>query len=51
MIVDSDTGAVTWTPRTDQVGRVVATWTATDADGGVAVESVEIDVLGVNSCL
>jgi RHS repeat-associated protein len=48
MTVDSQSGQVTWTPTAGHVGRTVVTFVATDAQGGAAVQSFEIDVLGVN---
>ncbi len=49
LTIDAQSGQVTWTPTTGQAGREVVTLVATDADGGVAVQSFEIDILGVNS--
>ncbi len=49
MAIDDKTGLVTWTPTADQAGRMTVTLVATDAEGGVAVQAFEIDVLGVNT--
>lgn len=47
--VDRQTGQVTWIPTAGQIGRHVVTVTATDVDGGAAVQSFTVDVLGVNA--
>ena len=46
MTVDSVTGAVTWTPSTDQVGTHRVEFSADDGRGGVATQVVQITVRG-----
>jgi len=48
MLVDGVTGLVTWSPNPGQIGRAVVTLTALDPQGGVSVQSFEMDVLGEN---
>ncbi len=46
--VDPNTGIVTWTPSASDIGTVAIVLTATDPLGGVAVQSVQIDVRAAN---
>ncbi len=48
MKIDSATGRITWTPTTTQSGRAIVTVVATDAVGGAALQSYELDVLSAN---
>ena len=42
------TGVVTWTPVAEDIGTVPIVLTATDPQGGVAVQSIQIDVRAAN---
>jgi RHS repeat-associated protein len=42
------TGVVTWTPTATDIGTVALVLTATDPQGGVAVQSIQIDVRAAN---
>ena len=42
------TGVVTWTPVTEDIGTVAIVLTATDPQGGIAVQSIQVDVRPVN---
>jgi RHS repeat-associated protein len=46
--IDATTGVVTWTPVTADVGTVAVVLTATDPQGGAAVQSYQIDVRPAN---
>jgi RHS repeat-associated protein len=46
--IDPNTGIVTWTPSASHIGTVAIVLTATDPLGGVAVQSVQIDVRAAN---
>lgn len=48
MQIDSETGRISWTPSSTQSGRTVVTVVATDAAGGTALQSFELDVLAAN---
>ena len=48
LTVDPDTGLVQWTPAAADVGRVVVTLSATDADGAAAVQGFELLVAAAN---
>jgi YD repeat-containing protein len=49
MSIDPVTGVVQWTPTQPFVGKSVVTLIATDASGGKAVESFELDIVAANS--
>ena len=46
--MNPSTGVVTWTPSTTDVGTVSIVLTATDPVGGIAVQSIQIDVRAAN---
>jgi RHS repeat-associated protein len=46
--IDPNTGIVTWTPSASDIGTVAIVLTTTDPLGGVAVQSVQIDVRAAN---
>ncbi len=46
--IDATTGVVTWTPVAADVGTVAVVLTATDPQGGAAVQSYQIDVRPAN---
>ena len=47
LTIDASTGQVSWTPSASDLGRDVVVLTATDAGGGVGVQSFEVDVQGM----
>ncbi|MCC9645102.1 FG-GAP-like repeat-containing protein [Rhodopirellula sp. JC740] len=49
MSVDAATGQVTWVPAAGDEGKHIVTFIATDAGGGTAIESFELDVLAQNT--
>lgn len=49
MSVDAATGQVTWLPAAGDEGKHIVTFIATDAGGGTAIESFELDVLAQNT--
>ena len=49
MAIDSNTGLITWTPETEQVGTANVTIQATDAAGNSAQDHYSIHVLASNS--
>ncbi len=46
--IHPSTGVVTWTPVTANIGTVAIVLTATDPLGGIAVQSIQIDVRAAN---
>lgn len=48
LTIDSVSGVVTWIPTADDIGTAAVVLTATDAQGGVAVQSLAIDVRPAN---
>jgi RHS repeat-associated protein len=47
-LIHPSTGVVTWNPVTAEIGTVAIVLTATDLQGGVAVQSIQIDVRAAN---
>ncbi|MDX1929713.1 MAG: FG-GAP-like repeat-containing protein [Pirellulaceae bacterium] len=47
-LIAPTTGVVTWTPSEADIGTVAIVLTATDLQGGVAVQSIQIDVRAAN---
>ncbi len=46
--IHPSTGVVTWTPVTAEIGTIAIVLTAKDPQGGVAVQSIQIDVRAAN---